>query len=363
VLASRVASFTATVLAIVLVSLWSTGDLARLIGGDAKDACSPPCMPFEIVWTGDILLADRAQPFLERFGYAWAFEHVRPLLDADFVIGNAEGPITTRSEQYFPKQQFEYNAQPAAAAALAAAGFDALGLSNNHALDRGPEGLRDTLAHIRAAGLRTFGAGMDADEAAAPLLIETPHGIVGVVGMGDAWNYGAVAGPAQPGTVPFSDEAMVRLRQAAIAAGARWVVAYVHWGNNYADVQASQRRTAASFARAGYDLVVGSHPHVAQEVAFVDGMPVIYSLGNFAFGSSGRYTRSMPGQSLVARSILGPSGFQSIELTCILTDNDVVTYQPRPCPEDEARQLMRRLGSSVTLRGDMGVVDLRKKGA
>lgn len=362
-LASRIAAFGATVLALLLVSLWSTGGLGRAIGNDSREPCSSPCTPFRIVWTGDILLGDRARPFLEQFGYAWAFEHVRPLLDADFAIGNAEGPITTRTENYFPKQQLEYNARPAAASALAEVGFDALGLSNNHVLDRGPEGLQDTLAHARAAGLRTFGAGMDADEAAAPLLIETPYGLVGVVGMGEEWNYGVVAGPGQPGTVPFSGEAIVRLRQAALAAGARWVVAYVHWGRNYEGVHASQRRTAASFARAGYDLVIGSHPHVAQEVAFVDGMPVIYSLGNFAFGTTGRYTRSIPGQSLVAKLILGPSGFQSIELTCILTDNDVVTYQPRPCPEDEARQLMRRLGSSVTLRGDTGVVDLRRLGA
>ena len=60
------------------------------------------------------------------------------------------------------------------AGALAEVGFDALGLSNNHAYDRGPEGLADTIQHLRAVGIEPFGAGMDGEEAAAPLLVETP---------------------------------------------------------------------------------------------------------------------------------------------------------------------------------------------
>jgi len=41
---------------------------------------------------------DRLQPYLDQHGYEWPFERVRPLLVGDFLLGNAEGPITTRAE-------------------------------------------------------------------------------------------------------------------------------------------------------------------------------------------------------------------------------------------------------------------------
>jgi poly-gamma-glutamate synthesis protein (capsule biosynthesis protein) len=37
---------------------------------------------------------------------------------------------------------------------------------------------------------------------------------------------------------------------------------------------------------AGADLVIGAHPHVLQGIEYYQGKPIIYSLGNFIFGSS-----------------------------------------------------------------------------
>ena len=127
--------------------------------------------------------------------------------------------------------------------------------------------------------------------------------------------------------------------------------------SGYSAVGEQQRRVAAIFAAAGYDLVIGHHPHLAQDVDIVDGMPVIYSLGNFVFGSPGRYTKRFPGYSLVARTYLGADGLRAIELSCIVTDNDRVNYQPRPCTGAQAETLMRSLGPHVTVRAGKGLVE------
>jgi len=331
--------------------------LLMLGGAQIASGCQERSDIYEIVWTGDILLADAAQPYLDEHGYTWPFEHVQPLLEGDFVIGNAEGPITERSQPYFERQRWSYNAEPEAAQALAEVGFDALGLSNNHAYDRGPEGLADTIEHLKAAEIEPFGAGMDGEEAAAPLLVETPYGLVAVLALSEEWSTGAVAGPGQPGTVPFGGGTIARGKELAEAAGARWTIAYVHWGENYSTVTSKQRRLAASFAQAGYDLVIGHHPHVQQEVELIDGMPVIYSLGNFTFGSEGRFTEEFPGYGLVARTLLGEEGFAGIELACILTDNDFVEYQPQPCDEEQARAVMEGLGPLVVWQDGIGLVE------
>ncbi|MPZ24302.1 MAG: hypothetical protein GEU28_12365 [Dehalococcoidia bacterium] len=318
-------------------------------------ACPEPCDRFEVVWTGDILLADGAQPLLDEQGYSWRFALLGDITEGDYLIGNAEGPITDRTEDYFSDRRWQYNARPAAAPALAAAGFDALSLANNHAMDRGPAGLGDTIEHLDRSGLTTFGAGEDIAAAARPLIIETPFGDLAVLGFGGG-RPGATAGDDRLGVMPLDQEAIREGHRLAIDAGARWVVAYVHWGENYSVVNVQQTFFAALFADAGYELVVGHHPHVAQSVGVTGGMPVLYSLGNFVFGTPGRFDSDNPGCGLVARTLFGPDGLEAIELTCILTDNDEVNYQPRVCGPGRAREVIGGLGPLVARDGDLGGV-------
>jgi len=316
-------------------------------------SCSPgdSTGPFDIVWVGDILLADAAQEDLELSGYDWPFDRLLQTIDGDYLIGNAEGPITQLTEPYFPDQEFEYNADPAAAAALADVGFDAVSLSNNHALDRGPEGLADTVRHLEDAGIVPFGAGT-IDAAEAPLLVSTPHGTVAVVALGEDWNAGAVASETTPGTVPLSPETIERGYLLAIEAGAQWVVAYVHWGENYSPVDDRQRELGVLFAVAGYDLVIGHHPHVVQPVEVIGATPLIYSIGNFAFGTPGRFDADAPGYGLVVRTAFGAEDEPRIQLTCIVTDNEVVAFQPHLCSAAESRKVFGELGPAVRILDD-----------
>jgi poly-gamma-glutamate capsule biosynthesis protein CapA/YwtB (metallophosphatase superfamily) len=322
----------------------------------------PPAVgPFEIVWVGDVLLASSARPHLEEHGYDWPFAHLGPLLNADYRIGNAEGPITECTVRHSPEQRWSYRSNPVAAAALARAGFDAMGLSNNHAYDRGPVGLMDTIRHLRSAGVAPFGAGL-APEATAPLLVPTPFGQVGVVAFGKPGEQSLDAGPEVPGTVTLSYPAVALGRELALAAGARWVVAFVHWGRNYLPVSAGQREAAAALADMGFDLVIGTGAHVPQPVEVIGGMPVLFCLGNFTFGSKGRFTDEAPGFGLVARTSFDDSGLAGIELRVINTDNREVAFQPRPCDEATAAAVLSGLGPDVTVVGGTGLVSCSRPG-
>ena len=314
-----------------------------------------PVDRFEIAWGGDILLGDAATDNLETHGHAWAFERIEQLISADYLVGNAEGPITSVEVPYFPDQEFSYNADPLAATALAGIGFDAVGLSNNHALDRGPDGLRDTIANLTAAEVAAFGAGTR-DEAESPHLVDTPSGLVAIVALSDDWRYGAEASSTTMGTISITPEAVRRGHEMAEAAGARWIIAFVHWGENYSGITQSQRDAAKLFADAGYDLVVGHHPHIVQEVDVIDGMPVLYSLGNLAFGTPGRFEAG-DGYGLIVTTAVGPEDAIEVSLACIVTDNDMVEFQPEPCAAAEAERLFHGLGDFVHADGNRGVVD------
>jgi hypothetical protein len=309
---------------------------------------------FDVVWGGDVLLGDAAAPILAERGFAWPFDRIVDLLAGDYLVVNVEGPITRISEPYFADQEFSYNADPAEAAALAEVGVDAGGLSNNHALDRGPEGLRDTIEHLDDAGVSPFGAGTEA-EAIAPLLVETPHGTLAVVGLGERWTYGAEASAETLGTVSITAESIRRAHDLAIEAGARWVVAFVHWGENYSAVTEEQRAAARRFADTGYDLVIGHHAHVPQEVDVIGEMPVLYSLGNLVFGTPGRFEAG-EGFGLIATTRLAADGGMTVELACIVTDNDAVGFQPEPCVRAEAEGVFAELGPRIQVQADRAIV-------
>ncbi len=325
---------------------------AAVTAGSAQ----PAAEPFRVVWVGDILLGDDAQRSLDEHGYTWPFERVRGLLAGDFAIGNAEGPITTLQTPRVPEARYSYNIDPRAAVALREVGFRAVTLANNHALDRGSEGLSDTTRYLREVGIQAVGAGLDDDEAARPLLIDTPHGWIAVVALGPTGPNSPTAGPGKPGVRSADSESVVRGRELAKAAGARWVVGYLHWGDNYEPVTAKQRRLAEEMAQAGYDLVIGHGSHSLQPVEVVNGMPVVYSLGNFTFGSRGRFTEEFPGYGVVARTAFGPNGLEPIELACIVTAPGVVGFQPRPCKDAEAQRVSTILGPRLTWEAGRGLV-------
>ena len=66
-----------------------------------------------------------------------------------------------------------------------------------------------------------------------------------------------------------------------------FVIVYIHWGiERDESPQEYQRTMARQMIDAGADLIVGSHPHVLQGIEYYKGKGIVYSLGNFIFGSS-----------------------------------------------------------------------------
>lgn len=319
---------------------------------------SEPLRGASIVFTGDVLLADGALPLLKGRGYDAPLAEVRPLLRGDVVIGNAEGPITTRTKKHFPNQLWHYNAAPEAAPALARAGFHAFSVANNHMLDRGPEGLLDSFTHLQRAGLQVAGAGKNEREARRAIVVETPAGRIAILPMTQKWSGDYVPGADTPGALIAGRKQSDIAIQEARAAGARWVVPYVHWGANYKGVDRHQRKIAARLAAAGADLIVGHHPHVIQEVEVVAGVPVFWSLGNFVFGTPGRFTDAYPGFGAVLRLDVSADGSLRAELRCVDVDNRRVRYVPRPCTADQSAKAFSVLGPAVDIDGDVARWDL-----
>jgi poly-gamma-glutamate synthesis protein (capsule biosynthesis protein) len=318
--------------------------------------------PLRLMAVGDILLAADALPLLERHGFGFAFAHVAPLLAGhDLLVGNLEGPITQRGAPVDARKRYVHLAPAAAAPALRDAGFDLLGLANNHAFDHGAVGLADTLRALGDADLAHFGAGADEAAALAGHVVERAGIRIGFLGFMERyptyepWRWFA-AGDA-PGVAPM-DEPALRSAFARLRPAVDVLVASFHWGVDYAPLTPTQERFGRLAVDLGADLVLGHHPHVLQPVEIHRGVPIVYSLGNFTFGTRGRMHQvARPlRHGWIADATLDGSRVVQLDLVPILTDNRKVGYQPRPAEPgalEAIRAAIARPGSApLVLAGD-----------
>lgn len=199
---------------------------------------------------------------------------------ADLRIVNCECALTTAASPAW-KSGAVFKGEPAHVAGLTAVPFDVACLGNNHVLDYGPRGLRETLAVLRRHGIRTVGAGMTAEEAYAPLTVEVKGAPVHVISLSEGEDETASRGG--PGVFGWDVQRAVdtveRCREAGVA-----VIVVAHCGLEYVPVPPPYVVSAfRALADAGASAVIGHHPHVPQGVEWRGHTPILYSLGNFVF--------------------------------------------------------------------------------
>lgn len=205
------------------------------------------------------------------------------LAAADIATVNVETAVGTAGSP--ADKTYTFQAPASLWPALVAAGVDVVNLANNHALDYGAEGLTETIAGARGAGLRVVGAGLDAEEAYAPAVVDVGGTAVAVVGLTRVmpvieW----AAGPDSPGLASAYDVPAAVAAVERAAAAADHVVVMIHWGRELEACPADhQHELAAALTAAGADVVAGHHSHRLQGLEQRDGAVIAYGLGNLVF--------------------------------------------------------------------------------
>ncbi|MDH3451123.1 MAG: CapA family protein, partial [Gammaproteobacteria bacterium] len=226
-----------------------------------------PAVTARISAVGDIMLDGKARPYLQRYGYDHAFAQVRSLFEqSDLVIGNLEGPLTAASEPLVEKQYLFRSPALPVATALARAGIGAVSLANNHALDYGIAGLRDTITALRGVGIQFFGAGETLAAARTPAIVDTGQMKIGLLGYSNTFPEAFWANDVRGGTA-FGHEAQMRADVADLLRRVDIVVVSFHWGREgTTELRPYQPLLARAAIDAGAALVIGHHPHVLQEI-------------------------------------------------------------------------------------------------
>lgn len=271
---------------------------------------------------------------------SYPFDRVKAIFEADdLTVVNFEGTLTTAVVE--ADKQWHFKGDPSFAFILPAASVEVALLTNNHAGDYLEEGYTDTVHALRAQGVGLV-------EESAPFVTEIRG--VRVVIIGDC----AVVGEDTPHTDGVAERVLTQIQQWKTPGTI--VIVDMHWGSEYTECPNEWQRTSAhAFIDAGADLVIGQHPHILQGIESYRGKPIVYSLGNFAFGGNclAKYPETML-YNVVFCVNAGDVSIESSEIIpCRITSSTERNsagflwnnFQPEPLSGSEAEQVLALIES------------------
>jgi len=273
-------------------------------------SCRQEKEELSICFTGDVLLDRGVRKQIERTGVETLFEDVSKIFKkSDAVVVNLECPITKTVSPI--NKRFIFRGEPEWIPALKAAGITHAALANNHSMDQGREGLRDTYKHLSENQIISLGYGENRQSACKPVFVKKGSTEVALFNSVtiplENWVYlEDKAGVCQMGI----DDIATNIGTLKKAKPDCNVVVILHWGLEYQQLPTPlQRSQARQLIDAGADAVIGHHPHIIQKEEIYKDKPIFYSLGNFVFDQKQPMTR----ESVIVELLFDDSGIRFVK--------------------------------------------------
>jgi poly-gamma-glutamate synthesis protein (capsule biosynthesis protein) len=322
----------------------------------APDPAAAPTVTLAAV--GDVLLSRKIESTITEEGWKAPFKNaLRILAGADLSFCNLETPAALSGEPFPGKDpDVTFRAPPEALFGLKSGGFSVVSLANNHINDYGPEALAETLEALDLLGIERCGAGLNAEEAGRPAIVEAGGLRFAFLAYAEAM-WSVIEAGEGPGVV-ILDRDRIAADVRAAGTSADLVVVSLHWGEEHqGKPRDSDRELARAVVDAGADLIIGHHPHVLQGAEFYRGSLILYSLGNFIFDMISARTYESAA-ALVAFDREGPT---EVAFRPILIDRE--TYAPDLAAGKDAerigaliRERCAAVGGRVAVREDGALV-------
>ena len=174
-------------------------------------------------------------------------------------------------------------------------GFRVFSLSNNHSYDKGAAGIEASMAHWAAMPDDVVTMGFYNLETYDNYAYQTVNGITfGYLSYTEHTNGLPTPSGTDYGVVYLDDHETIAKQIADMRPNCDVLIVSAHMGTEGThEVNDFQRETAQWLADQGVDVIIGTHPHVVQNAAWLTGVNgnttfIVYSLGNFINAQSSR---------------------------------------------------------------------------
>ena len=275
------------------------------------------------------------QKCVEEYGYDYFFRNVRHVFEADdLTIVNLEGPLTT-VEKAGKHGGFIFKGDPECVSILADSSVELCNLANNHILDYGKAGLKETAEVLADKGIHYCGFTSVYDDVIKGVRVRA---------LGCTW-------------WDYDKDQIVKAVSAA-REGCDLLIVNIHWGwEGHHDHDDKQTALGHAIIDAGADLLIGTHPHVYAGIEKYKGKYIVYSLGNFCF--AGNYNPAdkrclifqqtfsfNPGMGIAQANLLD-MGINIIPAT-VSSRKDVNDFQPTIMSSEDGAALLKAVVKQST---------------
>lgn len=289
---------------LVLGALMLTGWLTKQKKNEPANASVPGqsetvskgVQKITLVAAGDNMISDTMiQAALQAdntYDFTAMYAPVKQLVsDADFAIVNQETILGGKEFDYsgYPL----YNSPWEVGEAAVNTGFDVFLCANDHAMDKGSQGILNAIQFFNSKPNITF-AGIHGDKTDYDSVKIIEKNGVKIALLNYTLGTNGIELPEdKPWLVSPLEKEKIAQDIAAAKQQADVVAVFPHWGIEYvADVSTAQAELAQFFCDNGAQLVIGSHPHVLEPVQWLESAAgnrtlVYYSLGNFLAHQNG----------------------------------------------------------------------------
>ncbi len=166
------------------------------------------------------------------------------------------------------------------------AGFNLVSLATNHTMDKGEQGVLNSVSYWKTkSGVVSSGQwSSDEERNQSITTIHEVNNIKYAFISYTIWTNGLNTPTGKEYLNNVYSEEKAKADIEAVRDKVDFVIVAMHWGTEYSfKVDAKQEEIANYLSSLGVDLIIGAHPHVIQTVEYINNKKtfVVYSLGNF----------------------------------------------------------------------------------
>ncbi len=207
---------------------------------------------------------------------------VKPVLEqVDYSIVNFECPVTKGGEIPIVKKGPNLQCSEKGVESIKWAGFDCATLANNHFLDFGEEGVKNTLSSFAKNGIDAVGGGLSLQDASKTLYKEINGQHLAIINCCE--HEFSIATETTAGSNPLNPIQQFYAIQEA-KRNADYVIVIIHGGHEHFQLPSLRmQETYRFFIDVGADAVINHHQHCYSGYEVYNGKPIFYGLGNFCF--------------------------------------------------------------------------------
>jgi len=198
----------------------------------------------------------------------------------DIAYYNQETPIAgdNKSVSGYPM----FNTPHEYADAMQEIGFNMVSLASNHGLDRGENGITNSVNYWKNTNSLYHGMATSSDERENSIIIKEKNNITYTMLSYTEMTNGIPVPNGKSYLINVYNKEQVKKDIEKVRDKVDVLIVAMHWGVEYASSPNSNQKEMAEYlASLGVDIIIGNHPHVLQPIDWIGDTLVIYSLGNF----------------------------------------------------------------------------------